>query len=168
MVECSFTNYWLWGRFPLVEFHKYSSLYENYRFFKSMKTILNRFSLVLFFIRKLTCCCSNCVNTHMWCFARSGTILQSKSPYSVQIQEIPATLLKITLFHGCFSRFLNCTNGTKSRKAPHIQLQRIKYARIRVFSDPYIPVFKDKIFDSDYCLFVVVSLFICCFNSSTG
>ena len=30
-----------------------------------------------------------------------------------------AGLLKVTLFHGCFLRFLNCTNGTKSRKAPH-------------------------------------------------
>ena len=28
----------------------------------------------------------------------------------------PATLVKVTLLHGCFSRFLNCTNGTKSRK----------------------------------------------------
>ena len=28
-------------------------------------------------------------------------------------------LLKATLLHGCFSHFLNCTNGTKSRKAPH-------------------------------------------------
>ena len=27
-----------------------------------------------------------------------------------------ATLLKkVTLLHGCFPRFLNCTNGTKSR-----------------------------------------------------
>ena len=25
-------------------------------------------------------------------------------------------LLKVKLLHGCFSRFLNCTNGTKSRK----------------------------------------------------
>ena len=25
-------------------------------------------------------------------------------------------LLKVTLLHGCFSRFLNCTNGTKSRR----------------------------------------------------
>ena len=25
----------------------------------------------------------------------------------------PATLLKVTLLHGCFSRFLNSTNGTK-------------------------------------------------------
>ena len=26
-------------------------------------------------------------------------------------------LLKVTLLHGCFSRFLNCTNDTKSRNA---------------------------------------------------
>ena len=32
----------------------------------------------------------------------------------------PTTLLKLTLFHGCFSRFLNCTNGIKLRKVPHI------------------------------------------------
>ena len=32
----------------------------------------------------------------------------------------PATLRKLTLLHGCFSRFLNCTNGTKSRNASHI------------------------------------------------
>ena len=28
-----------------------------------------------------------------------------------------ATLLKVTLLHGSFRRFLNCTNGSKSRKA---------------------------------------------------
>ena len=33
---------------------------------------------------------------------------------------VPATLLKLTLLHGCFSRFLNCTNVTKSRIASHI------------------------------------------------
>ena len=32
----------------------------------------------------------------------------------------PAALLKVTIVHGCFSRFLNCTNGTKSRKASHL------------------------------------------------
>ena len=31
--------------------------------------------------------------------------------------EKPATLLKLTLLHGCFSHFLNSTNGTKSRNA---------------------------------------------------
>ena len=33
---------------------------------------------------------------------------------------VTLTLLKVTLLHGCFSRFSNCTNGTRSRKAPHI------------------------------------------------
>ena len=28
--------------------------------------------------------------------------------------------LKVTLLYGCFSRFLNCTNGTKSRRTSHI------------------------------------------------
>ena len=32
----------------------------------------------------------------------------------------PATLLKLTLLHGCFSCFLNCTNATKSRNASHV------------------------------------------------
>ena len=30
------------------------------------------------------------------------------------------TLLKVTLLHVCFSRFLICTNGTKSRKTSHL------------------------------------------------
>ena len=29
---------------------------------------------------------------------------------------MPATLLNVTLLHGRFLRFFNCTNGTKSRK----------------------------------------------------
>ena len=31
------------------------------------------------------------------------------------------TLLKVILLHGCFSRFLSCTNGTKSRKISHLK-----------------------------------------------
>ena len=34
----------------------------------------------------------------------------------------PATLLKLTLLHGYFLRFLNCTNGTKSRNTSHISM----------------------------------------------
>ena len=30
------------------------------------------------------------------------------------------TLLKVTLLHGCFSRFLNCTHVTKSNKASRL------------------------------------------------
>ena len=44
-------------------------------------------------------------------FARFGTIC-------TRLQ--PATLLKVTLLHGCLSHFLNCATGTKSRKAPYI------------------------------------------------
>ena len=29
-------------------------------------------------------------------------------------------LLKVILLHRCFSSFINCTNGTKSRKAFHL------------------------------------------------
>ena len=32
----------------------------------------------------------------------------------------PATLLKLTVLHGYFSLFLNCTNGTKSSNASQI------------------------------------------------
>ena len=32
----------------------------------------------------------------------------------------PVTTLKVTLLHWCFSRFLNCANGTKSRKVGNI------------------------------------------------
>ena len=35
----------------------------------------------------------------------------------------PVTLLKVTLLHGCFSRFLNCTYGTKLHKASQMQLE---------------------------------------------
>ena len=34
---------------------------------------------------------------------------------------------KVTLFRGCFSLFLNCTNGTKSRKALHVSLGSNRY-----------------------------------------
>ena len=36
----------------------------------------------------------------------------------------PATLLKLALLDGCFSRFLNCTNDTKSCNVSHISDQR--------------------------------------------
>ena len=33
-------------------------------------------------------------------------------------------LLKVALLHGCFSRFLNCTNGNKLRNASHIHANK--------------------------------------------
>ena len=44
-----------------------------------------------------------------------------KHPWrSVTFSEVAGfwtTLIKVTLIHGCFWRFFNCTNGTKSRNA---------------------------------------------------
>ena len=37
----------------------------------------------------------------------------------------PATSLKVTVLHGCFSHFINCINGTKSRNAPQISVYGI-------------------------------------------
>ena len=39
----------------------------------------------------------------------------------VKLQTESATLLKITILRRCLSRFLNCTNDTKSRKASSVQ-----------------------------------------------
>ena len=52
----------------------------------------------------------------------------------------PATLLKLTLLHGHFSRFLNCTNGMKSRDAPHFfftifRVKIPKHVKHPTFSD---------------------------------
>ena len=58
----------------------------------------------------------------MWCIARFGTTCT----ISKMCRLKPATLLKLTLLHGCFSRFLNCTNGTKSRNAPHMLYYKLE------------------------------------------
>ena len=45
---------------------------------------------------------------------------REKHPWdSVTFSKKPANLLNVKLLHGCFSSFLNCTNGTKSRNASH-------------------------------------------------
>ena len=38
---------------------------------------------------------------------------REKHPWRSVILLYPATLLKITILHGCFSRFLNCRNRAK-------------------------------------------------------
>ena len=39
---------------------------------------------------------------------------------SLLVKLHPATLLKVTVLHRCFSRFLDCKNGTKPHKASHL------------------------------------------------
>ena len=42
---------------------------------------------------------------------------REKHPWMSDTFSKVATLLKVTLLHGCFSRFSNCTNSTKLRNA---------------------------------------------------
>ena len=43
-----------------------------------------------------------------------------KNSHGGMLHLVNFTLLKGTLIHGCFSCFLNCAYGTKSRKASHM------------------------------------------------
>ena len=49
-----------------------------------------------------------------------------KHPWRSVIFSKNAGLLKVTLFHACFSRFSICTNATKSRKAIHMSFSEQK------------------------------------------
>ena len=49
-----------------------------------------------------------------------------KNPWkNVSFSKV-ATLLKLTPFHGCFSRFLDCTNGTKLCNASQMELNELQ------------------------------------------
>ena len=50
-----------------------------------------------------------------------GTICAIWKTWKAPTEERYFSILKATLHHGCFSRFLNCTNGIKSRKASRLQ-----------------------------------------------
>ena len=69
----------------------------------------------------------------------------------------PATLLKLTLLHGCLSHFLNCTNGTKSRNASHswicIQLKGPKTLLLSVCLSVHLSV-------KSFCEKWIISFFI--------
>ena len=51
----------------------------------------------------------------------------------------PATLPKLTLLHGFFSRFLNCKNGTKSRNAPQMVIfKRLHIIRVKKYLESFL------------------------------
>ena len=43
-----------------------------------------------------------------------------------------ATFLNVTLLHGCFSHFLNCRKGTKSRKASHTMKLKLFFSDMQL------------------------------------
>ena len=65
-----------------------------------------------------------CFFPHLKQFARFSTFCSLKHAKNtcgeVIVLSFSLQLHEITLLHGSFSRFLNCTNGTKSRRATHL------------------------------------------------
>ena len=41
-------------------------------------------------------------------------------------EKHPWRSVDLTLLHGCFSSFLNCTNATKSRNASHMSKKKLR------------------------------------------
>ena len=57
--------------------------------------------------------------------------------------------LKVKLLHRCFSRFLNCTNGTKSHKASHmnfLQMQALHCAFTLIFDHVFVRILNTLFF----------------------
>ena len=72
----------------------------------------------------------------------------------------PATLQKVTFFHGCFSLFLNCINVTKSRKASHISCSVVKM----IYTEHHTLIYTENYdFSSDTT--VNMSQFLLLFNN---
>ena len=71
---------------------------------------------------------------------------REKHPWrSVNFSKV--TGWKLTLLYGCFSHFLNCRNGTKSRNAPHILVNflEIFYIKSRLSQERLLTkVFRKK------------------------
>ena len=53
----------------------------------------------------------------------------AKNTHGRVLLLVPATLLKVTLFRGFFSCFLDCTNGCKSGKASHMITKRANWVK---------------------------------------
>ena len=70
----------------------------------------------------------------MWCFPRFGVTCNLKNVKNTHggvllLVKLQASL-KVTLLHEYLSRFLNCTNGTKSRNASWEYHTQIKYRAV--------------------------------------
>ena len=64
-----------------------------------------------------------------------------KKTWKTPMEESYFELLKLTLLHGCFSRFLNCANGTKSQRASQIHIVGLwKHIELKIANEkrPYV------------------------------
>ena len=97
------------------------------------------YAIFFYFINESTPCCEKDVIFIIICSALRNLVRfvhfkkhEKHRWRSVSFSKVagcrpkPATLLKLTLLHGSFSRFINCTNGTKSPNASHIRGTLVK------------------------------------------
>ena len=77
--------------------------------------------------------------TYMRYFARSKLEdFSSQENIWLDVTGSPHFRIKVTLLHGCFSRFLNCKDGTKSRKGSHIVYQQGTSRKKRFWKKDFI------------------------------
>ena len=75
----------------------------------------------------LLCFSSN----NIWCAARFGIICTIQKTWKTPMEECCFIKVTSTVLFECFSRFLNFTNGTKSRKTSPINLQKMIFLAYR-------------------------------------
>ena len=87
--------------------------------FKCQKTIISyTFLFVLEIVESLQCVLKRLPSPICDALHDLVTFVQFKKREKHPWRSV--NFSKLTLLHVCFSRFLNCTNVTKSRNAPHI------------------------------------------------
>ena len=63
--------------------------------------------------------------THDHALRNLVLFVQSRKSEKHSWRTATETLLKVTLLHCCFSHSLDCTNGTKLRKALHLETRNM-------------------------------------------
>ena len=87
--------------------------------------------------------CSSFRFCHFWSFSSCSYVIRYAIWYYLHnLKNVKNThggvltlVLKLTLLHGWFSRFLNCTNGIKWRNTPHIGKIRAFQTSTRIWAE---------------------------------
>ena len=82
--------------------------------------------------------CSN-ARAQPWRFARFRAICRILKTWKHPWSSITfSKVAEVTLLHGCFLRFLNCTKGTKSRNASQLMISVINQAKTSQIQNNFV------------------------------
>ena len=99
-----------------VKANAFSEAYSEPNQASQIEVLVKKAFSRLLFLTKISCL--NVMRCAIWYYLYN--LKNVKNTHGWVLRLKPATLLKLILLHGCFSRFLNWTNATKSRNAPQI------------------------------------------------